>query len=144
MKKNILIAVFSLLCIGCNRPSNDLKTPTPNHPPILAVEKTGVPFLEFGDSCKGCQICKIDDQFLNGNKWSNKSKVTGKFEEMYITSVISGGKLTCFKINSNDIGPIPALSAGQVFPLNLYVPKDTVVEICNDFNSLIVSGIRYK
>jgi hypothetical protein len=138
MKKNILIAVFSLLCIGCNRPSNDLKTPTPNQPPILAVEKTGVPFLEFGDSCKSCQICKIDDQFLNGNKWSNEGK------EMYITSVISGGKLTCFKINSNDIGPIPALSAGQVFPLNLYVPKDKVVEICNDFNSLIVSGIRYK
>lgn len=90
MKKNILIAVFSLLCIGCNRPSNDLKTPTPNHPPILAVEKTGVPFLEFGDSCKGCQICKIDDQFLNGNKWSNKSKVTGKFEEMYNLSYFWG------------------------------------------------------
>jgi hypothetical protein len=138
MEKTILITFLSILFIGCNKPSKNSGSPSAAQPINLSFKKNGTPFLEYGGSCNQCKKCTIDSSFLNGQKWNNGCK------EMYITSVISGGKLTCFIINDNKIGPIPSLAAGQVFPLNLYVPKGISVTISNDFNSLIVSGISFE
>ena len=143
MKNNILLVVLTVLFFGCKNPNCNFKENTQVQKTIVDFHKTGQPFIEFGANCaKSCTICQIDGVDLTGNQWSNKKADTAY--AMFITSVISGGKLTCFKINVNAIGPIPSLASGQVFPLNLYVPTNTVVQICNDFGSLIVSGVRLE
>jgi hypothetical protein len=145
MKTNALILFICVLFIGCSKPdeTSEGSASAPTIGEALKSFDSLVPFLEVGGACKyegkdTCRVCKYDGVFLNGQIWDSRGY------RMFITSVISGGKLTCFKINGNDIGPIQSLTAGQVFPLNLYVPTGTVVTICNDFNSLIVSGFRFK
>jgi hypothetical protein len=131
MKNNILLVVLTVLFFGCKNPNCNYNKNAQVQKTIVDFHKTGQPFIEFGDSInKPCNICEIDKVNLKGNRWRNRKNTKAeKLEAMFITSVISGGKLTCFKINGNAIGPIPALAPGQVFPLNLYVPKDTLIEI---------------
>lgn len=144
MKKSLIILLTFLVFVSCK--DNQSKS-IASQASAASLQKwnaypSGQPFYQYGKTntinfaCNGL----IDTAAL---VWTNDYKC------MYISSIISGGNQLCMNINGNIIGPIsttnPPLSnaVGQVIPVNLFIPQDTLITIINSGNSLIVSGIKY-